>query len=66
MTRYFAVLFVLLATHAIDAREPWPPRGGLGKDLPKELSAAYWLAADTAPESFHTPMRSSGFSTTSM
>ncbi len=55
MTRYFAVLFVLLATHAIDAREPWPPRGGLGKDLPKELSAAYWLAADTAPRKFPYP-----------
>ena len=45
MTRIFAVLFVLLATHTIDARQPWPPNHALGKDLPKDLSAAYRFAA---------------------
>ena len=55
MTRYFAVLFVLLATQTIDAREPWPPKDGLGKDLPKELSAAYRFASNTAPPKFPYP-----------
>ena len=55
MTRYIAVLFVLVATHAIDAREPWPPKDGLGKDLPKELSAAYWFVSDIAPQKFPYP-----------
>ena len=54
-TRFFAVLFVLLATFTIDAREPWPPKGGLGKDLPKELSAAYRFASNTAPQKFPYP-----------
>ena len=44
MTRFFAVLFVLLATQTIDARD-WPPNHVLGKDLPKDLSAAYRFAA---------------------
>ena len=35
MMRYFVVLFVLVAIHTIDAREPWPPKDGLGKDLPQ-------------------------------
>ena len=54
-TRFFAVLFVLLATFTIDAREPWPPKDGLGKDLPKELSAAYWYASDMNPKKFPYP-----------
>ena len=54
MNRYIAVLFVLLAIHAIDAREPWPPKD-LGKDLPKDLSAAYWHASDIAPKKFPYP-----------
>ena len=54
-TRFFAVLFVLLATHTIDARQPWPPKDGLGKDLPKELSAAYRYASDIAPKKFPYP-----------
>ncbi len=53
--RYFAVLFALLATHTIDAREPWPPKDGLGKDLPKELSAAYWFVSDADPRKFPYP-----------
>ena len=65
-TRFFAVLFVLLATFTIDAREPWPPKDGLGKDLPKELSAAYWYASDMNPKKFPYPDEvQSGFSTTS-
>ena len=55
MTRYFAVLFVLLATHAIDAREPWPPKDGLGKDLPKELFQAYRYVAEADPKKFPYP-----------
>ena len=55
MMRYFAVLFVLVATHTIDAREPWPPKDGLGKDLPKELSAAYWFVSDANPNMFPYP-----------
>ncbi|MYC13761.1 MAG: hypothetical protein F4Y39_08550 [Gemmatimonadetes bacterium] len=48
MTRYFTViLFVLVTTHVTDAREPWPPKGGLGHDLPKELSAAYRFASNS-------------------
>ena len=43
--RYFAVLFVLLATQTIDARQPWPPNHVLGKDMSKDLSAAYRFAA---------------------
>ena len=53
--RYFAVLLLSLAIHTIDAREPWPPKDGLGKDLPKELSAAYWYASDIAPKKFPYP-----------
>ena len=55
MTRFFAVLFVLLATFTIDARQPWPPKD-LGKDLPKDLSAAYWHASDIAPKKFPYPV----------
>ena len=55
LTRYFAVLFVLLAMLTADAREPWPPQGGLGKDLLKELSAAYWFASDNNPKKFPYP-----------
>ena len=55
MMRYFAVLFVLLATFTIDAREPWPPKDGLGKDLPKELSAAYWFVSDANRNKFPYP-----------
>ncbi|MDE0396353.1 MAG: hypothetical protein OXL96_00960 [Candidatus Poribacteria bacterium] len=51
----FLCLILLLATQTIDAREPWPPKGGLGKDLPKELSAAYWYASDIAPRKFLYP-----------
>lgn len=55
MTKFFVVLFVLLATHTIDAREPWPPKDGLGHDLPKELSAAYWFVSDADPRKFPYP-----------
>ena len=55
MTRYIAVVFVLLATHTIDAREPWPPKDGLGKDLPKELSQAYRYVSDANPKKFSYP-----------
>ena len=55
MTRYIAVLFVLLATHAIDARETWPPKDGLGHDLPKELSQAYRYVAEADPKKFPHP-----------
>ena len=54
LTRFFAVVFVLLTTQTIDAREPWPPKD-LGKDLPKDLSAAYWHASDIAPKKFPYP-----------
>ena len=56
MTRFFAVVFVLLATQTIDAREPWPPRDGQGKDLPKELSQAYRYISDIAPQRFPYPV----------
>ena len=55
MTRYFAVLFVLLATFTIDARQPWPPKDGQGKDLPKELSQAYRYVSDANPKKFSYP-----------
>ena len=55
MTRFFAVLFVLLATHTIDARQPWPPKHVLGKDMPKDLSAAYRFVSNTAPQKFPYP-----------
>lgn len=55
MMRYSVVLFVLVATHTIDAREPWPPKDGLGHDLPKELSAAYWFVSDADPRKFPYP-----------
>ena len=54
MMRYFAVLFALLATHTIDARD-WPPNHVLGKDLPKDLSAAYRFAASKDGWKFPSP-----------
>ena len=67
MTRYIRSPFRIGGnTHAIDAREPWPPKDGLGKDLPKELSAAYWFVSDIAPQKFPYPDEvQSGFCTTS-
>ena len=55
MTRYFAVLFVLLATHTIDARQPWPPKHVLGKDMPKDLSAAYRFVSEKDSWKFPYP-----------
>ena len=55
MTRYFAVLFVLLATHIIDARQPWPPKHVLGKDMPKDLSAAYRFVSEKDSWKFPYP-----------
>ena len=52
--RTLLLFFVLLTTQTIDAREPWPPKD-LGKDLPKDLSAAYWHASDIAPKKFPYP-----------
>ena len=54
MTRFFAVLFVLLATQGSDARQPWPPKD-LGNNLQKDLSAAYWHASDNNPRKFPYP-----------
>ena len=47
-------VLVVLATHTIDAREPWPPKD-LGKDLPKELSQAYRYVAEADPKKFPYP-----------
>ncbi|MXZ00009.1 hypothetical protein F4Y93_04935 [Candidatus Poribacteria bacterium] len=55
MMRFFAVLFVLAATHTIDARQPWPPKHVLGKDLPKDLSAAYRFVSEKNSWKFPYP-----------
>ena len=55
MMRFFAVLFVLLATHTIDARQPWPPKHVLGKDMSKDLSAAYRFVSEANPKKFPYP-----------
>ena len=53
-TKFFAVLFVLLATQTIDARQPWPPKD-LGKDLGKDLSAAYRFVSEKDSWKFPYP-----------
>ena len=55
MMRYITVLFVLLATQTIDARQPWPPKHALGKDLSKDLSAAYRFVSENNPKKFPYP-----------